>query len=260
MNTDDCNVEDINTPHITECLSLPFVASFEDCFCLFRTWSSPCARMIWILTTFLILLRCKNSFYRFQQWICPCAVRIQQVALLYLPSIHQISTLEKTNSCQHSTLSNLMSKRPSQVSLFLDAAHSTSSDVNDFHIWFSPAFWCSRRQRGGSPFTASRDQIHHWSRFCCDSFFTWIFLRSFRHYFRTICGTEMADAKQTQKMIRYITCEVSLGQYACELVLSINVFIWILGSNLIRSYNESRATVWFWKHVSLSGFFPLWSS
>ena len=45
------------------------------------------------------------------------------------PSIHQISTLEKTNSCQHSFLSSLMSKRPLQVSLFLDAAQSTSSEV-----------------------------------------------------------------------------------------------------------------------------------
>ena len=31
------NVEDINIHHITECLSLSFVASFEDWFCLFRT-------------------------------------------------------------------------------------------------------------------------------------------------------------------------------------------------------------------------------
>ena len=39
MNTAACNVKDINTPHITECLSLSFAASFEGCFCLFRTWS-----------------------------------------------------------------------------------------------------------------------------------------------------------------------------------------------------------------------------
>ena len=39
MNTDACNVEDINIHHITECLSLSFVASFEDWFCFFRTWS-----------------------------------------------------------------------------------------------------------------------------------------------------------------------------------------------------------------------------
>ena len=43
MNTDACNVEDINIHHIEECLSLSFVASFEDWFCLFRTLSfTPC--------------------------------------------------------------------------------------------------------------------------------------------------------------------------------------------------------------------------
>ena len=34
---------------------------------------------------------------------------------------------------------------------------------------------------------------------------------SFRHHFRTLCRTEMADVKQTQKMIPFITCEISLG-------------------------------------------------
>ena len=48
MNTDACNFEDINIHHITECLSLSSIASFEDWYCLFRTWSCTCARMIWI--------------------------------------------------------------------------------------------------------------------------------------------------------------------------------------------------------------------
>ena len=39
MNTDATNVEDINIHHIQECLLLPFVASFEDWYCLFRTRS-----------------------------------------------------------------------------------------------------------------------------------------------------------------------------------------------------------------------------
>ena len=33
----------------------------------------------------------------------------------------------------------------------------------------------------------------------------------------------MADVKQTQKMVPFITCEVSLGQYVCELVFSVDV-------------------------------------
>ena len=38
----------------------------------------------------------------------------------------------------------------------------------------------------------------------------------------------MADAEQTQKMIPFITCEVSLGQYVCELVFDVSVFDLIL--------------------------------
>ena len=34
----------------------------------------------------------------------------------------------------------------------------------------------------------------------------------------------MADVEQTQKMIPFITCEVSLGQYVRELVFGVNVF------------------------------------
>ena len=107
---------------------------------------SPCARMIWILTTFPILLRCKNPYYRFQQWIGPCAVRIKQVALFWLPSIHQISTLEKTKSYQHSILSSLMSKLLQQVALFFDAAQFASSEEIDFHVRFSPGFLMQWRQ------------------------------------------------------------------------------------------------------------------
>ena len=33
----------------------------------------------------------------------------------------------------------------------------------------------------------------------------------------------MANVKQTQKMIPFITCEVSLGQHVCELVFRVDV-------------------------------------
>ena len=39
----------------------------------------------------------------------------------------------------------------------------------------------------------------------------------------------MADVDQTQKMIPFITCEISLCQYVCELVLGVNVFDLDLG-------------------------------
>ena len=34
----------------------------------------------------------------------------------------------------------------------------------------------------------------------------------------------MVNVEQTQKMIAFITCEISLGQYFCELVFGVNVF------------------------------------
>ena len=34
----------------------------------------------------------------------------------------------------------------------------------------------------------------------------------------------MADVEQTQKMIPFIPCKISLGQHVCELVFGVNVF------------------------------------
>ena len=39
----------------------------------------------------------------------------------------------------------------------------------------------------------------------------------------------MADAEQRQKMIPFITCEVSFCQHVCELVLGVNIFDMDLG-------------------------------
>ena len=40
----------------------------------------------------------------------------------------------------------------------------------------------------------------------------------------------MADVEQTQKMIPFITCKISICQYVCELVLGVNMFdvdLWV---------------------------------
>ena len=61
----------------------------------------------------------------------------------------------------------------------------------------------------------------------------------------------MADVEQTQKMIPFITCEISLCQYVCELVFGVDVFDLDLGvqidsveqpikSNSVGSGNMSR--------------------
>ena len=74
-------------------------------------------------------------------------------------------------------------------------------------ITSSPGLWSWGRYVRRRPC----NEIHHWSRFCCDSSFSWILLRSFRHCIRAHCGTEMADIEQTQQMIPLITCEIFFG-------------------------------------------------
>ena len=67
----------------------------------------------------------------------------------------------------------------------------------------------------------------------------------------------MANVKQTQKMIPFVTCEISLGQHVCELVFGVNVFdfgFW--GSKLILSNNQSRATFWVLETCLIVGLLP----
>ena len=56
--------------------------------------------------------------------------------------------------------------------------------------------------------------------------------------------------------LKWLTSEIALGQYVCELVFGVNVFDLDLGVQT-DSIEQPRATLWFWKHVSLSGFFTL---
>ena len=180
--------------------------------------------MIWILTTILILLWCKNSSHRFQKLSGPCAVSKQRVSPFYRPSIHQISTLEKTKFYQYSILSSLMSVRIQRVSPFYRTSQFADSEEFDFRVWLSPGL--SDAVEGS---TSEALSLHRETKFIIGFDFALTlsspesFLRSFGHYFRTICRTEIADVKQTQKMIPSITCEISLGQNVCELVFGVNI-------------------------------------
>ena len=53
----------------------------------------------------------------------------------------------------------------------------------------------------------------------------------------------MANIEQAQQMIPLITCEVPFGENVCELVFGVFVFDLDFGSRLIRSNNQSRATL-----------------
>ena len=90
--------------------------------------------------------------------------------------------------------------------------------VLTFIFGFPRAFRCSRGKHA-----VSWDQIHHRLWFCCDSFFTCIFLRSFRHHFKTIDGTEMANVEH-KRWFHSSRVKFPLCQYVCELVLGVNAF------------------------------------
>ena len=68
----------------------------------------------------------------------------------------------------------------------------------------------------------------------------------------------MASVKQTQKMIPFITCEISLGQHLCELDFRVNVSDLDFGVQIdsieqpIKSNSAGSGS-----GFSLSGFFPL---
>ena len=61
----------------------------------------------------------------------------------------------------------------------------------------------------------------------------------------------MDNVERTQKMIPFVTCEISLGQYVCDLVVGVNVFdldLWVqvdliqklIKSNSVGSGNMSH--------------------
>ena len=62
----------------------------------------------------------------------------------------------------------------------------------------------------------------------------------------------MADVEQTQKMIPFITCKISLGQYVCELVFGVDVFDLVSwGPNSFYQTTNQEQLCGFWKRVSL---------
>ena len=71
-------------------------------------------------------------------------------------------------------------------------------------------------------------------------------------FLSTIDGTELTDVEKTQKMIPFITCEIHLRQYVCELVFGVGVFDLYLGVQIdsIKTTNQEQLCG-FWKHFSL---------
>ena len=67
----------------------------------------------------------------------------------------------------------------------------------------------------------------------------------------------MANVKQTQKMIPFVTCEIALGQYVCELVFGVNVFDLDFGVHIdsfeqpIKSNSVGSGNMSHWRASSL---------
>ena len=104
------------------------------------------------------------------------------------------------------------------------------------------------------------NKAHQWPRLRCDSFFSWILLYSFCHLLSTAQTVELKRLTlntHNKQMIPFITCEVSLGENVCELVFDVNVFdLDFLGSKLIRSNNQSSATLWVLATCLIVGLLP----
>ena len=137
--------------------------------------------------------------------------------------IHQF-TLEETKLSLCPTLSSVLSTSFQQivcggapthdlrhgrqrVAPFYHLSQHKHSKDSDFHGFSSPGFLTPKMTELRGPC----NKTHHWPRLRCDSFFNCFLLRSFRHHFRTNFITEMANFEQTQKMIPFITCEISFG-------------------------------------------------
>ena len=169
-----------------------------------------------------------------------------------------LKMLEKTTCRQYFILSSLMSQRPSQVSPFLVAAHSTSSEVrSDFHhIWFSPGFLMQSRQARQDP---SRCIARPNSSSA--SILLWLFLHlHLLAFFSTSlqdcwwrwngwCWTNAKDDSIHHVWIFLSVC-LRVGSW-CQC-------IWFesWGPNWFYQTTNQEQLCGFWKHVSLWDFFP----
>ena len=134
MNTDASSVEDINIHQIIERLSMSCIASLDE-------WSNIFRNRSFTLFKNDCDLRERFDSVTVSESISSSMTNLSPTSLTVLASnISPDSTLEKTTFRKCSILSSLMCWRPSQVSLFFFAAQSTSSEVFDFQICFSPDF------------------------------------------------------------------------------------------------------------------------
>ena len=138
-----------------------------------------------------------------------------------------------------------MSKRPLQVSPFLDAAQSTRSEVIDFHIWFSPGL-SDAVEASTSGFLS----LHRETKFVIGfDFAVTLSAPEFFCVLFDIASRQVVELKWLMLNRHRRWCHSSRVKFplvsmsASWFLVSVYL-IWILGSKLIRSNNQSRATLW----------------
>ena len=173
-----------------------------------------------------------------------CAVRSQRVSPFYVPSIHQISTLEKTKFYQHSILSTLTSVRKRRVSV-----------LSHFSVCMLRRDWLSYLVFTGlsdavEGSTAGVLSLHRETKFIIGYDFAvtlsspesfcvlfditsehsvelkWLMLHRHKRWFHS-------------SRVKFPLVSMSASWFLVSMYL-----IWILGSKLIRSNSQSRATLW----------------
>ena len=111
-------------------------------------------------------------------------------------------------------------------------------------------------------------QVHRWkSGFCHNSFFILLFPRPLRHLFgeayqagilSAASRGEMADVEQMKKIVPFVTCEITFGQYVCELMCGVDVPNLNPGSRFTLSkqpFQRNSVGPWYVSHCWTSAFY-----
>ena len=171
----------------------------------------------------------------------------------------QFSTLEKTKHGRHPILNNLLKRSFPwiahgsvdwrlqinlclyRVALIYLLLQLISMDV-DFRNVSSPGLLKLKTIREMASW--QQDSIIR-SRFCCDSFFSWILLRIASPLYQSTVELKWLIVNKHNKWFHSSRGETSLWVRVSASWFLVSMYlIWILESRLIRSNSQSRATLW----------------
>ena len=150
-----------------------------------------------------------------------------------------------------------MSVRIQRVSPFYRTSQFAGSEEIDFRVWVFPGL-CDAEE--GS--TTGVLSLHRETKFIigfdfavtlsppdCSCVFFW-------HHFRTLFWTGMANVFEHKRWFHSSRVQIPLASMSASWFLVSMNLIWILESKLIRTNNESRATLWVLQTCLIVGLLP----